>query len=404
MNILVTGIVGSGKTKFVEEGVRVWNEYANLNDHFPATPHSLGDLYREIARDTFGATEERAAMLEPTAMMAINANLLERAIVEYGLLRPGSVNTIIESPLTILRADLRTVLKFSMQRLEHFHGQCPISHIVCLVPSVKDVKDSFTRNNLSDAHPTDDKLILGWVAMEVMVSQILAGILKVPLTIIPPKYGRDSKDALPESAGETIAKILFDRQYRDQHKDDGGLPPEIYFAHPISSIRKLEKSDDGKGNEMAAELRKAISDFRRKLREHAIVVDPIELDDSELTAEHQGHTFHRDLYWFVHNTGMTVAYFPEPKESKISIGVNRELSEAIIIGKPFAFVAEGREDLGKLNPFSAMPPANCQFSRAKDFFDQIRARQGLPNPFKRLTAKDGTPRYEKLLRCAIQAR
>jgi hypothetical protein len=244
--------------------------------------------------------------------------------------------------------------------------------------------------------------------MEVTVSQILADILGIPLTVIPPKYGKDSKDAMPESAGDTIAKILFDGQHKNECDEERGkngrLSPEVYFAQPISSIRKLEKSGNSDDNKKAEGFRADIADFRRKLRMHAIIVNPIELDDTELTDEHQWHTFHRDLYWFVHNTDMTIAYFPEPNESRVSIGVNRELSEAIIIGKPFVFVAEGRKDLGKLNPFSAMPPSSCQFSRAADFFDKVRSGQGLPNPFKRLRAKDGTPRYEKLLRHTHQAR
>lgn len=389
MNILITGIVSSGKSLLAKNTNDLLSPVVGVQE----TRHiSLGRIYSDIISKRFNVPKENIGGVEETLAMGVREGLLPSLVVEH--MRDRDHNYLIDLPLTIFRKDHRTVRTFTLEQIMRFHDFASIDNIVCLVPPTAKVEEKLKRKGLSEVHPTDSETLLGWIAAEVLLSQNLAEVLDVPLSIIPSGHSESS-----------IAKIIFERTFYNE----GESPPEIYLAQPISNIKALEeeaedlgkKAENAKGAkaksllgeakekaELAKSYRDSIAGFRDELQKHAIVVNPIELADMEKGDVHYSHTFHRDLYWFVHYTDMTVAFFPA---NLPSTGADREIAEVKLINKPCALVHPNASSASN-HPFKAAPSRQYRFTEGSAFFSAL---SDLPNPFKRLR-KDGAPRYSRL--------
>jgi hypothetical protein len=391
MNILITGIVSSGKSHIAKSTQQLLSSVEGVQE----THHiSLGRLYSGIISKRFNVPKENIGGVEETLAMGVREGLLPSLVVEH--MQERSHNYLIDLPLTIFRKDHRTVRTFTMEQIMRFHEYAPIDHIVCIVPPTVQVAAKLDSKRLSAVHPTNPETLLGWIAAEVLLSQNLAEVLHTPLSIIPSGFSES-----------TIAKIICERAWYGK----GESPPEIYLAQPISNIKVLEaeadkldadakeakgpkaKSISGEAGEkraLAKQYRDEIASFRDGLQQHAIVVNPIELADVERGDAHYSHTFHRDLYWFVHYTDMTVAFFPA---NLPSTGVDREIAEVKLINKPCALVHPNASQASD-HPFKAAPSPSHRFNTGKAFFESVSS---LPSPFSRLT-QNGVPRYSKLFK------
>ena len=391
MNILITGIVSSGKSNLA----RQTQETLSVMDSFAPTEHiSLGNIYAQLISQRFNIPKENVGGIEETLAIGVREGLLTYVRARH--MQNTDAHYLIDLPLTIFRKDHRTVRTFGLEQIRAFNEFAPIDYIVCTVPPTIQVSKKLDEKALSAVHPTEPETLLGWIAAEVLMSQNLAEILKVPLLIVPSGHSES-----------TVAKIIFEHEVYGP----GSVPPSVYLAQPISNIKLLEaeasalkkqaKEERGKKKQsllaessekaaLAKKYRRQISEFRDTLQQHAIVINPIELADMERGDAHYSHTFHRDLYWFVHYSDMTVAYFPATLPST---GADREIAEVKLINKPCALV---HPDIGSASdhPFKSAPPPRYRFSDKKSFF---KALSSLPNPFNRLRAREG-PRYASLYR------
>ncbi len=355
MNILVTGISGSGKSELISQNLNLWREITDEQEGQESIHVvSVGQIYTELLKNEFRIPRENVALMEEGVVRAARMYLLDKLGSDF-LRLDGKEHMIIDFPLTISRSDGRMVRTFNIDQLKRFVDLVgDIDYVVCMVDSAQTIRERLVAKG-SIAHPLDQEKILEWMFQEVTVSEIVSEVLGSRMVVMP-----------FEHSSTNIFKMLYDSV------EGNGSSPVAYLAQPISNIKK------------DAEAKDMINEFRYNLQQHVVVVNPIELVDMEHTPTDYVHTFHRDLYWFLLQSDMVVAYFPK---SVVSIGTNRELHEAKIIAKPSVLIHP--EMKGGENPFYAKPSDLHCFKTSSDFFDNM---DRLPHPFSRMR-KGGDPRY-----------
>ncbi len=157
--------------------------------------------------------------------------------------------------------------------------------------------------------------------------------------------------------------------------------PIVYAQSPMTHI--IEKYGN---DERAKELIRLISNFNNELWKRFIVFDPwaIETGGAKLKLskdEYARHiqTVNRDLFWYIGQSDLLVAYFPE---IVATFGVPIEMKEGIDTGKDCFVIWPS----GDVSPFLLdVEPENI-FRNQKRFFNYID-KVYLPNHYKKIGYK-----------------
>lgn len=311
--ILLTGTPRSGKTSLVE----VTQEFCRRYYEKRVLSISMADLVAEAAHDRFYTPPERVCYIEPE----MQGTLRYGAISEAGrrLLLSKEEHIIVDTPMTMyVKNGLVLDQIFSSRDIDILHGSKPIDVMVTLL------EDPYllAQRLAGTPYPVDVSNLLDWMVAEVQNTanardQISAHCRKedlpAPRHLIIPRHYSD----------ETLAKLLNDSN-----------PTVCYLARPMSHLFPA-RTDSAEIREQRKEARERIKHFQERLQEYAIVVAPIELADFGVSEEEKAHTVFRDKQWFVANSDLVIAYFPDDYASE---GSKEEMRANLRMGKPVVLI------------------------------------------------------------------
>ena len=301
--ILLTGIPGTGKTGLVEITQGLAREYREQS----VLSISMADLVAKAAHEQNNTPSDRICFIDPELQTALRSGAISEAGRRLAL-QPGQ-HAIIDTPMTMY-AHGGTVLDhiFTPRGISILDESRPLDYLVTVIedPHV------LAQRMQGLPYPSGISELLQWTVAEVnatsAASKQIGNTHPTRHLIIP----RNHSD-------ETLVKLISNHH-----------PQVCYLVRPISHLR-FNAADTPEQRDQKKVHRAQIQRFQERLQEYTIVIAPMELADTGVTAEEQQHTMHRDLRWFVAASDTVIAYFPG---NYVGGGVKEKGGATIRPGKP----------------------------------------------------------------------
>jgi len=340
---------------------------------------SLGDSFRSVAAPFVGI-EDRLIDLPDTIQRAMRSGITDKVAIKLAKYSSGD-HVVVEGPLTIVDNSGQLHNTFFNADFDVF-SEPHINRQMDRFVSIVDDPTAMLKRKEGNAYPVRDTVhLLQWMGAEANRMSDVA-------------YTHLGK----VRSGRNIG-LVWSRGYSDTFLlkllEDGEDTPLVYFAYPMTHL-KQDASLPKDVNDSRARNKEMVNSFREELEKYCAYVNPIELADLRTTTEaDRRYTAHRDLYYFVRQSPMVVAYFPADVHST---GVDAELKEATSLTKTTVLIHPAELDSkSKHHPFSMTP--TYHFRTADDFFAAVNDSKTNPRyrELSVLLSRDGEPRYEKMI-------
>lgn len=217
------------------------------------------------------------------------------------------------------------------------HGFRP-DMFITFIDAGEDILENLNKRPIWQEQDITEQVILLWQNVEVNNTRAFTNWLNM---------GHRSFFALPiKQPTKTLYGLIFEPEI-----------PVVYAQMPITHLNRSEL--------------KKVRRFIDKLREYFIVFDPLTIEtgkvkmsceDGEVHTRHL-QTVYRDLYWFLGQADMSIAYIVKPV---FTPGVIDELREAYDSAKDTMVVFPGHQ-----SPFLAFLAFKKIFSTPQDLFEYI---------------------------------
>lgn len=362
-NVLLTGIVGVGKSELIKETQKIG---AGLEQKIHSV--SIGELMRASA-DNAGLNPDRLLSAHRIVQRALmSGGIVEKAAIA-ALDAENGAHLVIDTPLTLYTR--HGILTQTIDELDAFTkiGR-GIDRVVVLIDDPRETVKRLAAGSYA-AKPEE---VLTWTTAEIMRAYDFAKRYtpgKAPI-VIPRPGSRTS-----------LAKILFDPD-----------PMVLYPIQPISAIVKLEQSPRAEDKETARQLRQEIAEFEDFTQQCAIITKPIEIMGYSPSLAEQEHTFFRDGI-FVTQAKILVGCYAGGHGS---IGGDFEYTLGLLFAKPASMINERPN----LHPFGhgRIP---FMFKTLEEFKAAILSGKSEYAPLRGLANEAGTGfRYEHIEKAARQ--
>jgi len=323
LRIICHGQSGSGKKEILNDLLVKLKDFGSGFDKFQLYP--IGHLIC----DEVGVTEDRVLNL-PLEMLSCARKVVFQTI----LTKIEESSHLIVDTHAVFRWNNALFPAFDFSQLDELTP----SFICTIIDDVDRVKYRLSQSKPDEQYTLKD--ILVWREEEIIVSEVIAGSLKIPHYILPQK---------------SASEVLFNLVTKPSQQ-------KIYASYPISHI----KADPV--------LWPLVCEHRTRLKNHFTVFDPIDIEERRLKVFHDvaidkgettvninvlgeeiefdideiknvlsdidGQILHRD-FKLIDQSDAIIAYIPLNEDKPIiSSGVERELEHAYNTGKDVFIICE----------------------------------------------------------------
>lgn len=277
MLTIITGISGSGRTKYVDSVVKFAEKKRKK-----IKVYKVGKMIFEHAKQMdMNITKDNILNTSPYTLKALRSAVFEKILAEY----KKHKNVIIDMHGTIFWQKI-----FTNAYDWHYLQKLKPDMFITIMGNVPDLlKRHKTNRKWQRQKLTEDELLI-WQNIEVNAAQGWSDLFNKP------SYALSERQ--PPA---TLYKLIF-------HPE---MEP-VYASFPMTNLKDPVK-------------KKKIVDFVKKLNDYFVVFDPATIELGPITGEVDAYQcVNRDLYWLVEQSKKVIAIFPE---IVLSTGVINELRE-----------------------------------------------------------------------------
>ncbi|MFC1750055.1 hypothetical protein ACFL2V_14745 [Pseudomonadota bacterium] len=376
-NILFTGLPNSNKTELVER-----TRPLITPPLFPTDLHSysIRDYVAKAAYRAWRTRPERISMISHNLQSQVRVMAVQDLALEIAhriIHEPGYTpqNCIVDLPMNLTNHRVSTTV-FDEQLLDGLDRSFHFDYVVTVIDDARDIQERRIRGG---HHESVDE-ILHWTAKEVGDSKSLFNYLK-KMRGLDGLVGPKQHLIIPyEHSQFTLAQLLT-----------GLEPVSVYIEGPITHLKPKEGDSDKVRREKARGLKRMVL-FRDAFKSYAIVIAPMLLADQGFSEIEMAYTIHRDLYWFVPEVDVGIAFFPI---DCLSRGTEKEIMEGLGIAKPSILIHPSKND----DVFGIQP--TLHYRHEDELFEAIRkaSKDVKPGSNEELLLQFGSPepRYEQFI-------
>jgi len=351
-NILLNGIPRIGKTGIIENLKRL--SKTRLNKEMKNI--SLGDIVAKAAHEVFRIEKERIPYLDYSFLqMTLRPGAISKARLEMRD-AGGRDDLLVDTPLTMYtQVGVVPEVIFSQEQIQRLHNEGPFDFVVSLID-----EPSYVIERLVDTpYPRGVDEILDWLTLEAQLGRSFAPYDYIEETRVP-HY------VFPvENAAANLLRLLYDID-----------PTVVYSMGPITHMKARDFDPGGdvsrdeweKIEANKKQGREKLNQFRDELHDYAAVVVPLTMADASRGQKAIANTIFRDLHFFVPQSKLLIAYYPDDYHSS---GVAEEMRHGLRIGKPVILIhPKGDDEVFGIRP-------TLKFRTKEEFFDILQNYKSL---------------------------